>query len=127
MIIFVFHQFAIAEFIKFLLVGTITVVVNLIVFNVSIINNFPIYVATLFGNLTSILVNFVGLSEIFDSEKKYLTFIKYLISWISYYFLTIFIVSIFILMSLTALESRVVALFLLTPINFLIQRKLIFS
>lgn len=120
-------QFSNTDFFKFLLVGALTVLVNLVTFNFLLVNNFSIYSSTLFGNLTSILINFVGLSEIFNSERKILVFIKYVISWVSYYFLTIFIVFLLIALTASPLQARVFALCILTPINFLVQKKLIFN
>jgi putative flippase GtrA len=110
----------------FVLVGILTVAVNLIVFQISLWLGASIYVATLLGNATSIVVNYFGLADVFKSSAKVFSFTKYILAWVTYYFLTIWLVLFFIGLNLTPLESRVLTLFILTPLNYLLQRFIIF-
>ncbi len=111
----------------FVLIGILTVAVNLIVFQISLWLGASIYVATLLGNATSIVVNYFGLADVFKSSAKVFSFTKYILAWVTYYFLTIWLVLFFIDLSLTPLESRVLTLFILTPLNYLLQRFIIFK
>ncbi len=111
----------------FVLIGILTVAVNLIVFQISLWLGASIYVATLLGNATSIIVNYFGLADVFKSSARVFSFTKYILAWVTYYFLTIWLVLFFIDLSLTPLESRVLTLFILTPLNYLLQRFVIFK
>lgn len=111
----------------FVTIGILTVVVNLIVFQISLWLGASIYIATLLGNATSIIVNYFGLADVFKSSAKVISFTKYIIAWFSYYFATIWLVLLFIDLGLAALEARVVTLFILTPLNYLLQKNVIFK
>lgn len=111
----------------FIFVGLLTVLVNLITFQLVIFFNESIYLATLLGNLVSIAVNFSGLSSVFNSRKKIINLMKYLISWTTYYILTIQVVLLFISFDYSPLASRIFTLFILTPLSYLAQKYLIFT
>jgi putative flippase GtrA len=108
------------------IVGLITVLVNLLVFQASLWVGASIYIATLLGNATSVIVNYFGLSDVFDSNAKVKSFSKYLISWFAYYFLTIWLVLLFVNQDFEPFESRIGALIILTPLNYLLQKYVIF-
>ena len=110
----------------FIATGVLTVVVNLIVFQASLWVGASIYIATLLGNATSVIVNYFGLSDVFDSNAKVKSFSKYLISWFAYYFLTIWLVLLFVNQDFAPFESRIGALIILTPLNYLLQKYVIF-
>lgn len=112
--------------IGFVFIGILTVLVNLLVFQTSLWVGASIYVATLLGNATSILVNYFGLADVFKSNAKVLNFAKYISAWIGYYFATIWLVLMFIDLGLIPFESRVLTLFILTPLNYLLQKFVIF-
>ncbi len=111
----------------FVTIGILTVLVNLIVFQISLWLGASIYIVTLLGNATSIIVNYFGLADVFKSSAKVISFTKYIIAWFSYYFATIWLVLLFIDLGLAALEARVVTLFILTPLNYLLQKNVIFK
>jgi len=111
----------------FILIGVLTVLVNLIVFQISLWLGASIYIATLLGNATSIIVNYFGLADVFKSSARVFSFTKYILAWVTYYFLTIWLVLLFIDFGLTPLESRILTLFILTPLNYLLQRFVIFK
>jgi putative flippase GtrA len=110
----------------FITTGVLTVVINLIVFQASLWVGTSIYIATLLGNATSIVVNYFGLSGVFDSEAKFKSFSKYLLVWFAYYFLTIWLVLLFVNQDFAPVESRIGALIILTPLNYLLQKHVIF-
>ena len=110
----------------FIATGVLTVVINLIVFQASLWVGASIYIATLLGNATSVIVNYFGLSDVFDSNAKVKSFSKYLISWFAYYFLTIWLVLLFVNQDFAPFESRIGALIILTPLNYLLQKYVIF-
>ena len=110
----------------FVFIGILTVLVNLIVFQTSIWLGSPVYVATLLGNATSILVNYFGLADVFRSNAKVKSFAKYIASWFLYYFATLWLVLLFIDLGLIPFESRVLTLIILTPLNYLLQKFVIF-
>jgi putative flippase GtrA len=112
--------------IGFIGVGFLTVLVNLICFQFAIYLGFSIYISTLLGNFVSILVNYLGLSSVFSAAKTSSSIFAYLITWFTYYFLTVGIVMLFISINLSPLESRVASLMILTPINYLVQKYLVF-
>ncbi len=110
----------------FVTVGIFTVLINLITFQVLIWLGASVYIATFFGNLVSIIVNYSGLSGVFQSKKRIQSILKYLTTWIAYYFLTIFLVVFLIGISLTPLEARVTTLLVVTPLNYLAQKLIVF-
>ena len=114
-------------FVGFLTIGVLTVLFNLATFQVLIWLGSSIYLATFFGNLVSIVVNYSGLSGVFKAQKKIISAVKYLSTWVTYYFLTIGIVVVFINLSFTPLEARVTTLVILTPINYLAQKLIVFK
>lgn len=114
-------------FAGYVVVGILTVIVNLVVFHLSFLFWSNVFVSTFLGNFFSIVVNYSGLSNVFKSDLGLRRVIKYFISWISYYFLTIWLVIFFINLNFLPLIARVVTLFILTPINYLAQKKLVFN
>jgi hypothetical protein len=110
----------------FLFVGILTVLVNLITFQFFLILGFSVYVAAFIGNLTSILANFAGLNSVFETHSRLKAAFRYLISWVAYYFLTIWLITLFINISLEPLSARFVTLLILTPINYIAQKYLVF-
>lgn len=115
------------KFLRFVVVGIIALGVNFSVFQLLIILGSGIYIATLAGNLTSILVNFSGLSTVFNSKKYVPNLAKYLAGWISYYFLTVWILNFALNFGLTPIIGRLTALALLTPVSFLFQKYIVFK
>jgi putative flippase GtrA len=114
-------------FIGFIFIGALTVLVNLVTFQTTLLFGASIFTATFLGNLISTAANYAGLSGVFKSGPKFQTIIKYVVSWISYYFCTVWLVLLFIKFGFTSLESRVATLAILTPINYLVQKFLVFN
>lgn len=114
------------EFLRFTIVGLITVITNLSIFQIVLHVSENIYYATLLGNASSIAINFAGLSKIFKSKNELLTVVKYLTSWISYYLLTIVLILLFLNLNLIPLAARIITLLVLTPVNYLVQKNLVF-
>ncbi len=115
------------SFVGFLFVGILTVLTNLITFQALISLSVDIYLATFLGNLVSVVVNFTGLSNNFDAGYKVKVLTKYTLSLFLYYFITIFLLSLFLNFGLSPIESRTLALFILTPLNYLAQKSIVFK
>ena len=113
----------------YILVGAITVMVNVItfwlVFNYS--NN--IYISTLVGNVVSAFANFKGLSKVFGSKSInfFPTLTKYLISLFAYYWLSVWSTLFFIEFGLIEVVARALAIAMLLPFGYLANRYLVFK
>jgi putative flippase GtrA len=115
------------SFLGFVFIGVATVLVNLFTFQFLMFIGTSVYLATFLGNLVSVVVNYSGLTSVFNSKTKLVSILKYIATWISYYFLTIWLVILLIDLNFTPLESRIMTLIILTPINYLAQKFLVFK
>ncbi len=115
------------SFVGFLLVGILTVLTNLITFLALISLGIDIYFATFFGNLVSVIINFTGLRKNFESGSSVKILTKYTLSLILYYLITISLLSIFLDFDLSPIISRTLALIILTPLNYIAQKSIVFK
>lgn len=115
------------SFIGFATIGVSTVLVNLLTFQIFLYFGSSIYISTFMGNLVSVAVNYAGLTNVFNSKARINSMLKYVLTWFTYYFLTIWLVILFIDLNISALISRIITLFLLTPINYFAQKYLVFK
>jgi putative flippase GtrA len=115
------------SFLGFIMIGIVTVLVNLATFQFLMFLGATVYFATFVGNFVSVIVNYSGLTSVFNSSARIKSIFKYSLTWISYYFLTIWLVILFINLNFSALESRVITLILLTPINYIVQKFIVFK
>ena len=115
------------SFLGFVFIGLATVLVNLFTFQFLMFIGATVYIATFMGNLVSVVVNYSGLTKVFNSKAKVVSIFKYVATWISYYFLTIWQVILLIDLDFAPLESRIITLVILTPINYLAQKFLVFK
>ena len=115
------------SFLGFIFIGVLTVLINLVTFQTALRFGASIFTATFLGNLISTAVNYAGLTKVFRSGIQIQKVIKYAASWISYYFCTIGLVLFFINFGFNNLESRIATLVILTPINYLVQKFLVFN
>jgi hypothetical protein len=111
----------------FLTIGVLTLLMNLLVFQTFLLVGLGIYVSAFLGNLTSIAINYAGLTKVFNKQRKLTSVLRYIGAWIFYYFATIWLIMIFIGNELSPLSARVATLIVLTPINYLVQQNFVFG
>lgn len=111
---------------RYIIVGVLSAGVNIIVFWIVNSNTGNIYVATLLGNLISVFVNFSGLTHVFNSKFFSYTILRYSISLVVFYFLSISMTLIISSMSISDVLARSITICLLFPIGYLVNRYLIF-
>jgi putative flippase GtrA len=112
---------------QYLGVGILSVAVNLIAFWIANLATENIYIATLIGNLTSILVNFTGLHKIFAASSLTNSALKYAASLTLFYFLSVFITLWIIDLGLADLIARSITIALLFPVVYLMNKYLVFK
>lgn len=112
---------------QYLGVGILSVAVNLIAFWIANLATENIYIATLVGNLTSILVNFTGLHKIFTASSLTNSALKYAGSLTLFYFLSVFITLWIIDLGLADLIARSITIALLFPVVYLVNKYLVFK
>jgi hypothetical protein len=86
-----------------------------------------IYIATLIGNLTSILVNFTGLHKIFAASSLTNSALRYGASLALFYFLSVFITIWMIELGLADLIARSITIALLFPFVYLVNKYIVFK
>ena len=112
---------------QYLLIGILSVAANLFVFWIASFVTENIYLATLIGNLASIVVNFTGLRQIFNSTSFTPSLIKYSLSLTLFYFLNVFLTIWFIRFGIDDLISRAIAIAVLFPLVYLVNKYLVFK
>lgn len=116
------------KFFGFLFVGGFTTLTNLIVFSIAIYSSFSLQLAIALGNASSIAINYFGLKSLFNGPSKFWQVIKYLLSLLSYYFISLVLM---VLLQKSTLDfseivNRIIVLVLLTPPNYVVQKKFVF-
>ena len=114
-------------FVKYFLVGVASVLVNLTFYALSLKFNPSIHLATLAGNVVSTIFNFTGLQIIFRSTKPLHAGIKYLISLVIYYYLSVELTILLISFDLSKILSRALVVAFLFPFGFLANKFIIFK
>jgi putative flippase GtrA len=111
---------------RYIIVGALSAAVNIIVFWLVNSKTGNIYVATLLGNLISVFVNFSGLTHVFKSKFFSYAILRYSISLIVFYFLSVSITIMFSYIGISDVLARSIALCLLFPVGYLVNRYLVF-
>ena len=114
---------------QYVLVGVITVIVNVITFWLVFNYSKDIYISTLVGNVVSAFANFKGLGKVFASESISIlpTLTKYLISLFVYYWLSVWSTLFLIELGLIEVVARAIAIGILLPLGYLANRYLVFK
>jgi putative flippase GtrA len=114
---------------QYVLVGVITVMVNVITFWLFFNYSENIYISTLVGNIVSAFVNFKGLGIVFRTESigVFPTLTKYLLSLFVYYWLSVWSTLFLIELGLTEVVARAFAIGILLPLGYLANRYLVFK
>lgn len=114
---------------QYVLIGAMSVLVNVITFWMVFNYSNDIYFSTLLGNLVSAFANFIGLSRVFVSESDgiFPTLLKYLTSLLLFYWLSVWLTLFFINLGLTEVVARVFAICVLVPPGYLANRYLVFK
>jgi putative flippase GtrA len=111
---------------RYIIVGALSAAVNIIIFWLVNSKTGNIYVATLLGNLISVFVNFSGLTHVFKSKFFSYAIFRYSISLVVFYFLSVSITIMFSYIGISDVLARTIALCLLFPIGYLVNRYLVF-
>lgn len=114
-------------FTKYFFIGVASVLVNLTFYALSLKLNPSIYLATLVGNVVSTVFNFTGLQVIFKSTKPLHSGVKYAISLVIYYYLSVQLTILLISFDLSKILSRAIVVALLFPFGFLANKFIIFK
>ena len=112
--------------IGFVGVGVVTVFTNLAVFHIVNRTNAPLVIAIAAGNIASILVNFMGLRKLFSGRDDLSSVFRYAGSFVFYYLLTVFLMLISSELAFDEIHRRALVIVLLTPINYWIQKNIVF-
>ena len=112
--------------IGFVGVGVVTVFTNLAVFQIVNRTNAPLVIAIAAGNIASILVNFMGLRKLFSGRDDLSSVFRYAGSFVFYYLLTVFLMLISSELAFDEIHRRALVIVLLTPINYWIQKNIVF-
>ena len=111
---------------RYIIVGALSAAVNIIIFWLVNSKTGNIYVATLLGNLISVFVNFSGLTHVFKSKFFSYAILRYSISLVVFYFLSVSLTIMFSYIGISDVFARTIALCLLFPIGYLVNRYLVF-
>ena len=114
---------------KYILVGVITVLANMITFSLMFVYSKDVYISTLLGNLVSAFVNFTGLSKIFVSKSRgiFPTLLRYVAALFLYYWVSVWTTLFFIDLGLIEVVARALAICTLVPPGYLTNRYLVFK
>ena len=116
------------KFPSFIVVGGLTVLINIFSFWLSFRITGSIPISTLIGNATSVIVNIVGLKQIFQYEKWDLfLFSKYFVLMSIYYVAAVNLTIFGVGLGFTEITSRALVIVLLAPITYVINKYLIFK
>lgn len=116
-----------AQLPQYLAIGIVSVAVNLVVFSIANAGTENIYFATFIGNLSSIFVNFTGLNKVFISSALAPTVLKYSISLIVFYFVSVTITILIIKLGAIDLIARAITIAVLFPLVYLVNKYLVFK
>ena len=114
---------------RYILVGAITVAINIATFWMVFWLSRDVYISTLFGNLASALANFSGLRSIFDANESsfFPTLVRYCFALFVYYWLSVWTTLLFIGIGLTEVLARFLAVGCLFPLGYLSNKYLVFE
>ena len=116
------------KFPSFIAVGGLTSIINISSFWLSFRITGSIPLSTLIGNATSLIVNIVGLKQIFQYEKwDVFLFSKYFALMFIYYVAAVNLTIFGVGLGFTEITSRALVIVLLAPITYVINKYLIFK
>lgn len=120
-------QHAYEQMPQYIIIGLLSVAINLIVFWITNKITEDIYISTLLGNLASITLNFTGLYKLFKSNSIAPSVIKYLFSLIVFYFLSVYSTIFLIEIGLIDVVARAIMVAIFFPIVYLVNKYLVFA
>ena len=112
---------------KFLLIGLGSIGINLIVFQIFIHLFKNILLSTFSGNIASLILNYFGLVRVFRTPTSSKKFLMFIFTWLIYSLATIWLMGIILIFDVDILFARISVIAILTPLNYIIQKNIIFS
>lgn len=121
------HLFQKHDVIGFLTIGGITSLLNLVMFALSVKIGLSLYLAVAIGNFIATLVYFFGLSKVFSGRGSVSSIVRFLVTVVSYYFVSIALLDALILLIDNVVWSRTIVIALVAPVNYFAQKFFVFK
>ena len=114
------------DLIGFLTIGGITSLLNLVMFAFSIAIGLSPNVAVAIGNSLATVIYFFGLSKLFSGPGSVSSFVRFLFTVVSYYFVSIALLEALNMVIDNLVWSRAIAIALVAPVNYFAQKYVVF-
>lgn len=121
------HLFQKHDVIGFLTIGGITSLLNLVMFALSVKIGLSLYLAVAIGNFIATLVYFFGLSKVFSGRGSVSSIVRFLVTVVSYYFVSIALLDALILLIDNVVWGRSIVIALVAPVNYFAQKFFVFK
>jgi len=114
------------DLIGFLTIGGITSLLNVVMFAFSIAIGLSPNVAVAIGNSLATVIYFFGLSKLFSGPGSVSSFVRFLFTVVSYYFVSIALLEVLNMVIDNLVWSRAIAIALVAPVNYFAQKYVVF-
>ena len=114
------------DLIGFLTIGGITSLLNVVMFAFSIAIGLSPNVAVAIGNSLATVIYFFGLSKLFSGPGSVSSFVRFLFTVVSYYFVSIALLEALNMVIDNLVWSRAIAIALVAPVNYFAQKYVVF-
>ena len=114
------------DLIGFLTIGGITSLLNVVMFAFSIAIGLSSNVAVAIGNSLATVIYFFGLSKLFSGPGSVSSFVRFLFTVVSYYFVSIALLEALNMVIDNLVWSRAIAIALVAPVNYFAQKYVVF-
>jgi putative flippase GtrA len=111
----------------FLAIGGFTSLINLVMFTISIGLGISTYLAVGIGNFVATVVYFFSLSKLFSGPGSLLSIVRFLLTVVVYYFVSIALLDFLNLLIDNLVWSRAIAIALTAPVNYFAQKYFVFK
>jgi hypothetical protein len=111
----------------FLAIGGFTSLINLVMFTISIGLGLSTYLAVGIGNFVATVVYFFSLSKLFSGPGSLLSIMRFLLTVVVYYFVSIALLDFLNLFIDNLVWSRAIAIALTAPVNYFAQKYFVFK
>ena len=114
------------DLIGFLTIGGITSLLNVVMFAFSIAIGLSSNVAVAIGNSLATVIYFFSLSKLFSGPGSVSSFVRFLFTVVSYYFVSIALLEVLNMVIDNLVWSRAIAIALVAPVNYFAQKYVVF-
>ena len=114
------------DLIGFLTIGGITSLLNVVMFAFSIAIGLSPNVAVAIGNSLATVIYFFSLSKLFSGPGSVSSFVRFLFTVVSYYFVSIALLEVLNMVIDNLVWSRAIAIALVAPVNYFAQKYVVF-